>query len=99
MSATWTSSAAAQLVAIRDYLARSSPAYAQMLVGQIVDRADQLTGQPYFGAEVPEWGDPDIREVYAHPYRVIYRVNGNSALVLAVIHSARRMPNRPPAAD
>ena len=84
---------------VRDYLTRSSPAYAQMLVARLVDRSDQLVGQPFIGAEVPEWGDSNVREVYVHPYRLIYRADGREVLVLAVIHTSRRMPMLPPATD
>ena len=52
--------------------------------------------KPLSGAEVPEYGDPDIREVFEHPYRIIYRVSGPDVQVLAVIHSSRRMPRTPP---
>lgn len=96
MSVTWTATAADQLQAVRDYLARSSPGYAQALAGRIVARADALDGQPLSGAEVPEYGDPDVREVFEHPYRVIYRVAGSDVQVIAIIHSSRRLPRTPP---
>jgi plasmid stabilization system protein ParE len=70
MSVTWTETAAGQLQAIRDYLARSSLGYAQALAGRIVARTQALDGQPLLGAEVPEYGDPDVREVFEHPYRI-----------------------------
>lgn len=96
MSVEWTQTAAGQLQAIRDYLAQSSPGYAQALVGRIVARTVALDGQPLFGAEVPEYGDPDIREVFEHPYRIIYRVAGPDIQVVAVIHSSRLLPRTPP---
>lgn len=96
MSVTWTVTAADQLQAIRDYLARSSPGYAQTLAGRIVARTQALDGQPLFGAEVPEYGDPDIREVFEHPYRILYRVAGSDIQVVAVIHSSRRLPRALP---
>lgn len=97
MSVSWTATAADQLQAIRDYLARSSPGYAQALAGRVVARADALDGQPLSGAEVPEYGDPNVREVFEHPYRVIYRVAGSTDVeVIAVIHSSRRLPPAPP---
>ena len=96
MSVTWTETAADQLQAIRDYLARSSPGYAQVLAGRVVARAEALDGQSHLGAEVPEYGDPDIREVFEHPYRIIYRVAGADVQVVAVIHSSRRLPRTPP---
>lgn len=76
MSVHWTVTAADQLQAIRDYLALSSPSYAQTLVVRIVARTVTLDGRSHFGAEVPEYGDPDVREVFEHPYRILYRVDG-----------------------
>jgi toxin ParE1/3/4 len=96
VSVTWTETAADQLQAARDYLARSSPGYAQTLAARIVARTEALDGHPLTGAEVPEYGDPDIREVFEHPYRIIYRVTGADVQVVAVIHSSRRMPHTPP---
>ncbi len=71
MSVSWTETAADQLQAIRDYLARSSPAYAQALASRIVARTEALDAQPLSGAEVPEYADPNIREVFEHPYRIL----------------------------
>ena len=96
MSVTWTERATAQLQAIHDYLARSSPGYAQALSSRLVARTEALDGLPLFGFEVPEYGNPDIREVFEHPYRILYRVNGADVQVVGVIHSSRRMPRTPP---
>lgn len=96
MSVVWTATAADQLQAVRDYVARSSPGYAQALAARIVERTETLADQPLLGAEVEEYGDPDIREVFEHPYRIIYRVAGPDVAILAVIHSSRRLPRTPP---
>jgi plasmid stabilization system protein ParE len=68
MNLNWTATAAAQLQAIRDYLARSSPGYAQALVVRIVERTDDLASQPLLGAEVPEYGDEVIRELFERAF-------------------------------
>ena len=96
MSVTWTETATDQLRAIRDYLARSSPGYAQTLASRVVAQTEALDGQPLFGAEVLEYGNPNIREVFEHPYRILYRVEGQDIQVVAVIHAARRLPRTPP---
>ncbi len=85
-----------QLVAIRDYLARSSPGYAQAIAARIVARGVQLDVMPLAGAEVPEYGDPNLREVYVHPDRILYRIDGPDVHIVAVIHASRMMPLRPP---
>lgn len=96
MSVVWTETATGQLVAIRDYLSRSSPAYAQSLADRIVRSTEDLAGQPYRGAEVAEYADPAVREIYVHPFRVLYETDGREVRVLAVIHSARLLPRTPP---
>ena len=96
MSVIWTETATSQLQAIRDYLSRSSPGYAQTLASRIVTRTEALDGQPFFGSEMPDYGDPNIREVFEHPYRILYRVSGLDVQVIGVIHSSRRMPRTPP---
>lgn len=96
MSVIWTDAAAAQLLAIRDYLAQSSPGYAQVLVNRIVTHADRLASQPFIGSQVPEYDDEAIREVFEYSFRILYRVDGQDVQVLAVIHSSRRLPRTPP---
>ena len=88
----WTETATDQLQAIRDYLARSSPGYAQALAERIVARTEALGSHPLSGAEVQEYGDPSIREIFEHPYRILYRIEGSEVQVVAVIHSSRRLP-------
>lgn len=38
---------------------------------------------------VPEVRDPAIRETFLHSYRILYRVDRDPILILAVIHGAR----------
>lgn len=96
MSVFWAETATDQLRGIRDYLSRSSPGYAQALVDRVIARTEALDGQPHFGAEVPEYGDESVREVFEHPYRIIYRVVGTDVQVVSVVHSSRRLPRTTP---
>ena len=96
MIVDWSEQAAAQLQAIRDYLARSSPGYAQTLAERIVQRSETLADFPLLGAEVAEYGDESLRELFEHPYRILYRVSEQQVQIVAVVHSARRLPRTPP---
>jgi toxin ParE1/3/4 len=96
MNVEWSEEAAAQLKAIRDYLARTSPGYAQVLAERIIQKTEALAEQPHLGAEVPEYADERVREVFEHPYRVMYLVEGDRLQVIGVIHAARRLPRNPP---
>ena len=96
MTVHWTETALAHLLAIRDYIARNSPGYAQALADRITRRTVKLADLPLAGAEVPEYADESIRELLEHPYRIIYRVSADRVDVLAVVHGARRLPRTPP---
>lgn len=41
---------------------------------------------------MPEVAQPDIREVFEGPYRVIYRLRPDDVQVLAVVHARRAGP-------
>jgi toxin ParE1/3/4 len=49
---------------------------------------------PRAAAIVPEYSRPDIREVFAYRYRVIYRILTDRIDVLAVVHGAKPLPER-----
>jgi toxin ParE1/3/4 len=99
MSVRWTNAALAHLVAIHEYIAHDSPRYAARMVDRITARTRQIGTFPPSGQSVPEYRDPDIREVIEGPYRVIYEVFGEDVRVLAVIHGARLLPPRTESAE
>ena len=89
MKLQWTEPAVADLEAIRDFIARDSEQYAAQFVERVLDLADTFIESPLRGRTVPEAGRVDIREIILGQYRVMYRVEPERVLVLAVIHGAR----------
>jgi toxin ParE1/3/4 len=59
----WTNSAVAQLKAIHDYIAQTSPDYAVRIVDRLTRRSIQIATFPNSGRMVPEYERNDIREV------------------------------------
>jgi toxin ParE1/3/4 len=51
---------------------------------------------PYSGESVPEYANPQIREVIEYSYRLIYLVDADVIFVLAVVHGARLLPDSQP---
>lgn len=92
MNVEWTDAALEQLWAIHEYLARSSPQYAQRVVDRITRRTQQIRSFPLSGRLVREFDAPQIREVIEGPYRIIYYIKPDQIDVLAVIHSAQQSP-------
>ena len=44
---------------------------------------------PQAGRKVPEFDDENIREPVVYSYRIIYRLQNDEALIVAVIHGKR----------
>lgn len=95
MRVHWTNNAVDHLVNIYEYIALNSPTYAKQMVDRITRRTVQIGEQPLSGRIVPEYEAEDIRELIEKPYRIIYRIKTEQIDVLAVIHSARLMPDEP----
>ena len=96
MRVIWTKLASRHLEGIRSYTGWSSPTYANRIVARIVRAAIVLSKSSMPGNEVPEYGDPAIREVFVHPYRVIFKLTAAEYAVLAVYHASREIPDSPP---
>jgi toxin ParE1/3/4 len=94
VSVVWAEAAIEQLEKARDFLSQTSSQIAHEVSKRIVLLADSLEGRPYFGHEVPEYGDPKLREVFEHPYRIMYRFKDEQIQVVALVHASRRLPRR-----
>ena len=92
MIVVWTSTAKRELRAAYDAIARTSERYATAMVDRVTRKSMDLVRFPLFGAEVPEYGDGTIREVFEHPYRIIYRVRPDRIEIVSVVHAARQLP-------
>jgi toxin ParE1/3/4 len=85
----WSRRALQDLEAIAEYIAKDSPAYAAVVVKNIVQQTRLLSQFPRSGRKVPEFDDESIRELLAYSYRIIYRFQENEVLIAAVIHGKR----------
>ena len=92
MRVHWTLAALADVRAAEAYIARHSKHYAEGMVKRIFDRTELLSQFPHIGPVVPEYEDDSLRELYEDPYRIVYRVMEEQVDIIAVVHSARRMP-------
>jgi addiction module RelE/StbE family toxin len=92
MNVHWTESALNDLQAIEAYISRRSPQYARGLVERVFARSERLATHPRSGPVVPEYRDESLRELFEDPYRIVYRILDDRVDIIAVVHSARRMP-------
>jgi len=70
----WTDSAIAQLQAIHDYLAQTSPEYALRIIDRLTKRSIQIGAFPMSGRMVPEYHLEEVREVISAQSSIYRRV-------------------------
>jgi toxin ParE1/3/4 len=85
----WSRRAAQDLDSIAEYIAADSPAYAGIVLKSIVNLTRVLERFPQAGRKVPEFDDENTRELLIYSYRIIYRLERDEALIVAVIHGKR----------
>ena len=85
----WSSKALEDVEAIAIYISRDSTAYAAAVVQRIIDVTRHLSNFFFSGRIVPEFGDDTIREKFVYSYRIIYRIQGETLTIAAVIHGKR----------
>ena len=74
---------------IIDYIAQDSLEYAISFYAQISEKVEILIQFPKMGRIVPEFDDPNIRELILRNYRLIYRISGENIQILRLIHGSR----------
>jgi len=82
----WSLPAKEDLKRIYDYISEDSKFYAREVIENIVAKADSLLDYPKMGREVPEIGDPEIRDFPIYSYRIIYKCRGMGIEILTNVH-------------
>jgi plasmid stabilization system protein ParE len=85
----WSLPARNDLRSIYDYIACDSKFYAKKIIDELIDLSESLTHFAERGRVVPEFGDENVRELFAYSFRLIYEMRGQDIFILAVIHSKR----------
>jgi toxin ParE1/3/4 len=87
----WSPRAVEDVEAIALYISADSTAYTAAVIKKIIDTTRNLSRFPLAGRIVPEFGDENIREKFVYSYRIIYRIQGESITIAAVIHGKRML--------
>ena len=90
----WTDNAGADLDAILDYIAASSPETSQRVGEALVEHVEILRTFPSIGPTYPQGSRANRRQILYKKYRILYRILEETRRVeiLAVWHGARREP-------
>ncbi len=85
----WTLRALNDLHDIYEFIAKDSKRYAQIEIENIQNAVSNLISFPLMGRNIPEFPHLPYREILVSNYRVIYRLEGETVIVMSVVHGRR----------
>ena len=89
----WTVQAQADLAAIHAFINFDSVRHADDTVRQLIAAVEQLVTFPESGRAVPEFEDPEVREIVRRTYRIVYKLVGSEHVhILTIHHGSRQLP-------
>ena len=90
----WTDGAGADLDAIRDHIATSSPETSQKVGDALVEHVEILKSFPSIGPSYPPGSNANRRQILYKKYRIFYRVleERQRVEILGIWHGSRREP-------
>ncbi len=94
MEIVWTNQALRKLNKFVDYIAQDNLVTAEKWALKLIEKTDQLMEQPESGRIVPEYNEPNLRELIFENYRVIYRIRReeNTIYIQTVWHVRQEPP-------
>ena len=88
----WTEQAVEDLSSVRRFIERDSPRYGRLVAERLFEATERIAIFPRAGRVVPEIGRDSVRELIVGEYRIVYRVDEEVAVILAIFRSSRLFP-------
>ena len=85
----WSETAKKDLQQIYDYIAEDSVYYADLFVDELMGKLESLKEFPNIGRLVPEIQSDDVREIFYHSYRVMYKSLHGNVYITQITHMSR----------
>jgi toxin ParE1/3/4 len=90
----WSPQALADVEEIRAYIALDSRSYADLTAQRIMAAVERLKTFPDSGRMVPERQSPEVREVVAGRFRIVYRRKAHVVEIVTVFRGSREFPDQ-----
>ena len=88
----WTNQAVEDLRSIRQFIERDSLQYGRLVAERLFEATTRIEQFPRSGRMIPEIGREEYRELIVGDYRIVYRLDGDAAVLLTVFRSSRLFP-------
>ena len=90
----WSPRSEADLREIRAFIETDSPAWADLTVRRLVAAVERLREFPDSGRMVPERQSPELREIVAGNFRIVYRRKPALVEIATVFRGSRDFSSR-----
>ena len=95
MEIVWTNQALQKLNKFVDYIAQDDVTTAEKWALKVIKKTDQLIEQPESGRIVPEYNEPNLRELIFGNYRVIYKIRKDeNTIYIQTVWHVRQNPTK-----
>ena len=91
MRVRFTATAFAELIEIRDYIAKDNPTAAKAVIFRVEEVVGRIGRFPYIARAIDQSG-VRVFPVGPFPYLVFYTVQGDEVIIRNVRHARRRRP-------
>ena len=91
MKVAWSYVALGNLIEANKYIACENPDAARNLIIDIYEAGNKIGAFPEKGRMVPEKRRKNIREVFCHEYRIIYKIESKRIFIVAVRHMKQQI--------
>ena len=85
----WSNRSGSDLEEIIEYISKDSPAAARNFAAKIMEATTILEVFPTIGRIVPEYKDPNLREILYRNYRIVYQISPITATIVTIFHGSR----------
>lgn len=89
MRLIWSKEALNKLIEIEDYIAEDNIENAIRFIDFLISQSLLIEDNPKMGRVVPEFSDPNIRELIIKGYRLVYRITDDRIDILTVFEGHR----------
>jgi plasmid stabilization system protein ParE len=87
----WTDAGIKSFEEVVQYISNDSEYYASNFARKLLLLIENLKIFPRSGRIVPEYNNPDIRELIYQNYRIVYTISGKAVYIALVIHGTKNL--------
>ena len=94
MKVAWSYVALGNIIEANKYIASENPEAARKIINDIFEAGNKINAFPEKGRIVPKLWRKDVREIFCHEYRIIYRIKSKRIFVLIVLHMKKLLKEK-----